>query len=56
VGHLDRLAEIERRLATLPGLLLAGGSYRGVGIPDCIKSGWAAADAAAAHVETLVAA
>jgi oxygen-dependent protoporphyrinogen oxidase len=56
VGHLDRLAQIERRLATLPGLLLAGGSYRGVGIPDCIKSGWAAADAAAAHVETLVAA
>jgi oxygen-dependent protoporphyrinogen oxidase len=56
VGHLDRLDLIERRLATLPGLLLAGGSYRGVGIPDCIKSGWAAADAAAAHVETLVAA
>jgi len=55
VGHLDRLAEIERRLATLPGLLLAGGSYRGVGIPDCIKSGWAAAEGAAAHVDSLVA-
>jgi len=55
VGHLDRLATIDRRLAALPGLLLAGASYRGVGIPDCIKSGWAAADAAVAHVESLVA-
>ncbi|MDH4043872.1 MAG: protoporphyrinogen oxidase [Gemmatimonadota bacterium] len=56
VGHLDRLALIDRRLAALPGLVLAGASYGGVGIPDCIKSGWSAADAAAAHVETLVAA
>jgi oxygen-dependent protoporphyrinogen oxidase len=55
VGHLDRLATIDRRLERLPGLLLAGGSYRGVGIPDCIRSGWAAAHAAAAHVESLVA-
>jgi oxygen-dependent protoporphyrinogen oxidase len=55
VGHLDRLDLIERRLAGLPGLLLAGASYRGVGIPDCIKSGWTAADAAGAHVESLVA-
>ena len=56
VGHLDRLAAIDRQIAALPGLLLAGASYRGVGIPDCIKSGWAAADAAAAHVGTMVAA
>lgn len=55
VGHLDRLAVIDRQLAALPGLGLAGASYRGVGIPDCIKSGWSAADAAAAHVETMVA-
>lgn len=55
VGHLERLEIIDRRLATLPGLLLAGASYRGVGIPDCIRSGWGAADAAAAHVESLVA-
>jgi len=55
VGHLDRLAIVDRRTASLPGLQLAGASYRGVGIPDCIKSGWAAADAAAAHVGRLVA-
>src|SRR5262249_43658904 len=45
VGHLDRVAGIESRLATVPGLALAGAAYRGVGIPDCIRSGEAAADA-----------
>lgn len=45
VGHLARVAEIERRLAGLPGLALAGSAYRGIGIPDCIRSGEAAADA-----------
>lgn len=45
LGHGDRLARIERRVAALPGLALAGASYRGVGIPDCIESGWRAAAA-----------
>lgn len=47
VGHLDRVAAIERRVAALPRLALAGGAYRGVGIPDCVRSGEAAADAIA---------
>jgi protoporphyrinogen/coproporphyrinogen III oxidase len=46
VGHIDRVAEIERRLSVLPGLFVAGAAYRGVGIPDCIASGEAAADRA----------
>ena len=46
LGHLDRLATIERRLAALPGLVVAGNAYRGVGIPDSIAAGEAAADAA----------
>ncbi|MGH7149786.1 MAG: protoporphyrinogen oxidase [Planctomycetota bacterium] len=45
VGHRARLERIERLLAGHPGLHLAGCSYRGVGIPDCIASGWGAADA-----------
>jgi oxygen-dependent protoporphyrinogen oxidase len=45
VGHLDRVADIERRVAALPGLRLAGAAYRGVGIPDCVRSGEEAADA-----------
>ena len=39
LGHLDRVDEIERRTAGIAGLALAGGGYRGVGIPNCIESG-----------------
>jgi oxygen-dependent protoporphyrinogen oxidase len=44
VGHLDRVAAIDRRVGALPGLALAGAAYRGVGIADCVRSGEAAAD------------
>jgi oxygen-dependent protoporphyrinogen oxidase len=46
VGHLARIETIERRLADVPGLGLAGGAYRGVGIADCVRSGEAAAESA----------
>lgn len=46
LGHTERLAQIEERLAQTPGLYLAGAAYRGVGIPDCIESGERAAAAA----------
>ncbi len=46
VGHLARIDTIERRLAAHPGLGLAGGAYRGVGIADCVRSAEAAADRA----------
>jgi len=39
MGHLGRVETIEQRSSELPGLALAGGSYRGVGIPNCIESG-----------------
>jgi oxygen-dependent protoporphyrinogen oxidase len=45
VGHLERVAAIERMVEPLTGLVLAGAAYRGVGIPDCIRSGETAADA-----------
>jgi protoporphyrinogen/coproporphyrinogen III oxidase len=44
LGHGARVREIEARVARLPGLALAGNAYRGVGIPDCVHSGEAAAD------------
>ena len=44
VGHLDRVNEIENEARKIPGLALAGNSYRGAGIPDCIRSGQAAAE------------
>jgi len=46
VGHLARVDTIERAMAALPGLALAGGAYRGVGIADCVRSGEAAAEQA----------
>jgi protoporphyrinogen/coproporphyrinogen III oxidase len=44
VGHTARAETIERCAAVLPGLHLAGGAYRGVGIADCVRSGEAAAE------------
>jgi oxygen-dependent protoporphyrinogen oxidase len=45
VGHLERVGHIETLAADLPGLYLTGSAYRGVGIPDCIEQGQAAAQA-----------
>ena len=39
VGHLDRVAAIERAIAGVPGLLLAGSGFRAIGIPDCVADG-----------------
>ncbi len=42
-GHRGRVDAIERALVGSPGVFLAGSSYRGVGISDCIESGEKAA-------------
>jgi oxygen-dependent protoporphyrinogen oxidase len=43
VGHLERLDRIERLRQQLPTLALAGNGYRGIGVPDCVRSGTEAA-------------
>ncbi|MGB8479826.1 MAG: protoporphyrinogen oxidase [Acidobacteriaceae bacterium] len=43
VGHADRMAELDSRIAHLPNLRLIGNAYRGVGLPDLIHSGRTAA-------------
>jgi len=43
VGHLERLDRIERLRQQLPGLALAGNGFRGIGVPDCIRTGQTAA-------------
>jgi len=48
VGHLERLRRIEGLLKQWPGLVLAGNAYRGIGVPDCVRSGEAAAQQALA--------
>lgn len=50
VGHLDRLARIDEARKAHPGLFLAGCSYRGIGIGDCVKSGFDAAETVATYV------
>ncbi|MDE1175743.1 MAG: protoporphyrinogen oxidase [Edaphobacter sp.] len=37
VGHLERMAELERRIDTIGNLVLLGNGYRGVGLPDLIR-------------------
>ena len=49
VGHSARWKEIQARTAAIPGLFLAGNGYTGIGIPDCIRMGRAAAANAVAN-------
>jgi oxygen-dependent protoporphyrinogen oxidase len=44
IGHMERVERIRQRLSLNPGLKLAGNAFSGAGIPDCIRSGEAAAD------------
>jgi len=53
LGHPERLDRIEASLETIPGLALAGNAYRGIGIPDCIRSGELAADRVMKTIEGI---
>ncbi|MBS1993862.1 MAG: protoporphyrinogen oxidase [Cyanobacteria bacterium SZAS LIN-3] len=44
VGHRDLLARIDEQVAARSGLRLAGASYRGVGLPECVHSGEVSAE------------
>jgi oxygen-dependent protoporphyrinogen oxidase len=50
VGHQERFAAVEREVAEVPGLYLAGAGLRVTGIPDCIGDGRRAGEAAAGFV------
>ena len=45
LGHADRVAAVEALRAECPGLRLAGASWRGVSVNDCLRSGRTAAEA-----------
>lgn len=53
VGHLDRMAAIDRRLAAFPGLYVTGSGFRGTGIPDCVADGRATAAKASAFRQAM---
>jgi oxygen-dependent protoporphyrinogen oxidase len=44
VGHLDRIALLDRMLSLHPGLHVIGCSYKGIGIGDCIHEAQIAAE------------
>jgi oxygen-dependent protoporphyrinogen oxidase len=50
VGHLARIAEIDRCASRIPGLFLAGSGFRAIGIPDCVADGRDTATRAAAYL------
>ena len=43
VGHKSKIERIHNALKPFPGIHLAGNGYEGIGIPDCIRMGKAAA-------------
>ena len=49
VGHLERVERIRHLSQDLPALALAGNGYRGIGVPDCVRSGVDAATALSAN-------
>lgn len=53
LGHLERVDRIDAGIGAVPGIELAGNMFRGVGIPDCIASGEAAADNTLAWLREL---
>ena len=55
VGHVDRVAAIDRRVAALPGLFVAGSGFRAIGIPDCIADARITAGHVADYLESALA-
>jgi oxygen-dependent protoporphyrinogen oxidase len=54
VGHLSAVARLEEAAGRLPGVVLAGAAYRGLGIPACIAQGQEAAAKITAHLGVVV--
>ncbi|MCL6516941.1 protoporphyrinogen oxidase [Alicyclobacillus sp.] len=51
VGHLTLVSQVTDAVAqSLPGVVLAGAAYHGIGVPDCIADGRRAAEQVWSHV------
>ncbi|ABF39700.1 protoporphyrinogen oxidase [Candidatus Koribacter versatilis Ellin345] len=49
LSHLDRVDRIEKAIAAIPGLAVAGNAFRGIGVPDCVRTGTVAAQSVLDH-------
>ena len=47
-GHLERIERIGETLKQIPTLSIAGNFYKGIGVPDCVRTGKEAAEHMAA--------
>lgn len=54
VGHLEWVRDLRARATAMEGLFLAGSALDGIGIPNCIRSGEAAAESALAFLREHV--
>jgi len=54
VGHLARLAALERLLARTPGLFVCGSSYRGIAVNACLKDAGGVAARVRSHLGAAV--
>ena len=52
LGHLERVSRMREQAEKYPGLILAGNYLEGIGIPDCVRSGHWAAEAASSALLT----
>jgi oxygen-dependent protoporphyrinogen oxidase len=55
VGHLQKIAAIERRLSANEGLFVSAAGFRGVGLPDCIADAAKTADGVDGWIRTRAA-
>lgn len=51
-GHIDRIRTIDEALEALPRVMLAGAAFKGIGVPQCIEQGRAAAQRLLACLES----
>ena len=49
-GHLERVRRIRADVGRVPGLAVCGAAFDGVGVPACIRSGYAAAAQVVEHL------
>jgi oxygen-dependent protoporphyrinogen oxidase len=52
VGHGKRLDALAEGCAAVPGIVLTGNSYRGIGLNDCVAAAHRAVDESLAHLRT----
>jgi protoporphyrinogen/coproporphyrinogen III oxidase len=42
-GHIERVKRIDNAIKQIPGLAVIGNAFKGIGVPDCVRSGQEAA-------------